>query len=347
MTVPPGGKRTVGGVKTSTRRMEILVRTARRARAKTKPSSRRRCRATTRRRLRRGGVRPPRGVSSRVARRRDARARRGWASARSNDRSPTRRRRRERRRRVAPPRRARSRCGRARPSTTLSETAAARGPRGGVRGGQQRGAPKAHVGADRDLRDVVRAQLAAEPFAVGDAEAVEDEREARSGGGRARGEAANDDDASEGSAEGDERVTRSGPEGTRTVGGILTRIHRRACPERGAEDFVAFAWVWAATAAAECAILAPRAERTVSRAGGARTIAGASRRRCRSRRSSGARGRGRRRGRSSRGTRGGTRGGSRRTRGGREERGERRERRTTRRRKRKAFYFRKYFLDSF
>ncbi len=129
---------------------------------------------------------------------------------------------------------------------------------------------KAHVGADRDLRDVVRALLAAEPFAVGDAEAVEDEREARE---RRRGdersrmgrsqrksarEAANDDDASEGGAEGDERATRSGPVGTlngRADPWTRIRFCRRArTPNAALEDFVAFAWVWAATAAAECAI---------------------------------------------------------------------------------------------
>ena len=115
---------------------------------------------------------------------------------------------------------------------------------------------KAHVGADRDLRDVVRALLAAEPFAVGDAEAVEDEREARERRRARAREAANDDDASEGGAEGDERATRSGPEGT--LNGRAdpwTRIRRRArAPNAALEDFVAFAWVWAATAAAECAI---------------------------------------------------------------------------------------------
>ena len=115
---------------------------------------------------------------------------------------------------------------------------------------------KAHVGADRDLRDVVRALLAAEPFAVGDAEAVEDEREARERRRARAREAANDDDASEGGAEGDERATRSGPEGT--LNGRAdpwTRIRRRArTPNAALEDFVAFAWVWAATAAAECAI---------------------------------------------------------------------------------------------
>ena len=152
-------------------------------------------------------------------------------------------------------------------------------------------------------------------------------------GGRRGGRRAGDPFGSRGNAE------RSG-------GSLDADSSARACPERGAGGLRRVRVGLGGDGGGGVRDPAPRAERTVSRRG-ARTIAGASRRRCRSRRSSGARGRGRRRGRSSRGTRGGTRGGSRRTRGGREERGERRERRTTRRRKRKAFYFRKYFLDSF
>jgi hypothetical protein len=237
-----------------------------RARAKTKPSSRRRCRATTRRRSTRRRPLAARRLEAAWRGAGTRARRRGWACARSSGRSPTRRRRRERRRRVASPRRARSRCGRARPSTTtLSETAAAAAAAAAAARGTSWRRARRTTTRRSGRRTSGRTATCATSFARCSPRSPSPwatPRRSRtrgrrgSGGARALREATNDDDASEGGAEGDERATRSGPEGT--LNGRAdpwTRIRRRArTPNAALEDFVAFAWVWAATAAAECAI---------------------------------------------------------------------------------------------